>query len=177
MGSNFGVAVLLLFLLMAALFRSVKDSLLVVMAMPLAMVGGVVALRLLNLVTFQPLDLLTMIGFVILLGLVVNNAILLVHQTRSAEATGEQPYRCGAPGPADPHAADLHEHPDQHLRHAAAAADARHRQRDLPWPGRGHRRRHVLQHRIHPVPAALPAAHGPRKNVAVQATTPRTDPN
>jgi multidrug efflux pump subunit AcrB len=56
--------------------------------MPLAMVGGVLALRLLNLMTFQPLDLLTMIGFVILLGLVVNNAILLVHQTRSAERDG-----------------------------------------------------------------------------------------
>jgi multidrug efflux pump subunit AcrB len=88
MGSNFGVAVLLLLLLMAALFRSIRDSLLVVLAMPLAMVGGVIALRLLNLVTFQPLDLLTMIGFVILLGLVVNNAILLVHQTRSAENKG-----------------------------------------------------------------------------------------
>jgi multidrug efflux pump subunit AcrB len=88
MGTNFGVAILVLFLLMAALFRSVRDSLLVVLAMPLAMVGGVIALRLLNLITFQPLDLLTMIGFVILLGLVVNNAILLVHQTRSAEAAG-----------------------------------------------------------------------------------------
>ena len=88
MGGNFAVAILVLFLLMAALFRSVKDSLLVVTAMPLAMVGGVVSLRLLNLVSFQPLDLLTMIGFVILLGLVVNNAILLVHQTRSAESAG-----------------------------------------------------------------------------------------
>ena len=46
------------------------------------------AIRLLNLATFQPLDLLTMIGFVILLGLVVNNAILLVHQTRIAERDG-----------------------------------------------------------------------------------------
>jgi multidrug efflux pump subunit AcrB len=88
MGSNFGVALLVLFLLMAALFRSVKDSLLVVLALPLALVGGVIALRTLNLFSFQPLDLLTMIGFVILLGLVVNNAILLVHQTRSAEAAG-----------------------------------------------------------------------------------------
>jgi multidrug efflux pump subunit AcrB len=88
MGGNFGVAIMMLFLLMAALFRSVKDSLLVVLAMPLAMVGGVVSLRVLNLLTFQPLDLLTMIGFVILLGLVVNNAILLVHQTRSAENGG-----------------------------------------------------------------------------------------
>ncbi len=34
------------------------------------------------------MDLLTMIGFIILLGLVVNNAILLVHQARSAERKG-----------------------------------------------------------------------------------------
>ena len=88
MGSNFALALVVLFLLMAALFRSMKDSFLVLLAMPLAMVGGVVAIRLLNLITFQPLDLLTMIGFVILLGLVVNNAILLVHQTRSAEREG-----------------------------------------------------------------------------------------
>ena len=88
MGNNFGLALVVLFLLMAALFRSMKDSLLVVLAMPLAMVGGIVAIRLLNLITFQPLDLLTMIGFVILLGLVVNNAILLVHQTRNTEREG-----------------------------------------------------------------------------------------
>jgi multidrug efflux pump subunit AcrB len=88
MGGNFALALIVLFLLMAALFRSPRDSALVVLAMPLATVGGVIALRLLNLVTFQPLDLLTMIGFVILLGLVVNNAILLVHQTRTAEREG-----------------------------------------------------------------------------------------
>jgi len=65
-----------------------RDSLLVVIALPLATVGGVLALRLMNLFVFQPLDLLTMIGFVILLGLVVNNAILLVHQTRDGERNG-----------------------------------------------------------------------------------------
>ncbi len=37
---------------------------------------------------FQPMDLLTMIGFVILLGMVVNNAILLVYQSRAAERRG-----------------------------------------------------------------------------------------
>ena len=36
----------------------------------------------------QSFDVLTMIGFIILLGLVVNNAILLVHQTRAAEREG-----------------------------------------------------------------------------------------
>ncbi len=34
------------------------------------------------------MDLLTMIGFITLLGLVVNNSILLVHQTRSLEREG-----------------------------------------------------------------------------------------
>ncbi|MCW8879383.1 MAG: efflux RND transporter permease subunit [Kangiellaceae bacterium] len=88
MGQNFGFALVILFLLLAALFKSLKDSALVLVTIPLATVGGIIAIQLLNLITFQPLDLLTMIGFVILLGLVVNNAILLVHQTRSAEATG-----------------------------------------------------------------------------------------
>lgn len=88
MSENFGMALIVLFLLMSVLFGSPRDSLMVTLSMPLAMVGGVIALRILNLITFQPLDLLTMIGFVILLGLVVNNAILLAHQTRSAERDG-----------------------------------------------------------------------------------------
>ncbi|MCW8834271.1 MAG: efflux RND transporter permease subunit, partial [Colwellia sp.] len=88
MSENFAFALIVLFLLMAALFRSVKDSLLVVITIPLATVGGILALQLLNLIVFQPLDLLTMIGFIILLGLVVNNAILLVHQTRLGQQQG-----------------------------------------------------------------------------------------
>ena len=88
MGANFLLAVLILFLLMAAMFKSAKDSLLVLLSMPLAICGGVVSLRLLNLVSFQSLDLLTMIGFIILLGLVVNNAILLVDQTRQGTRDG-----------------------------------------------------------------------------------------
>ena len=88
MGKNFVFALLILFLLLAGLFKSIKDSALVLVTIPLATVGGIVALRTLNLFVFQPLDLLTMIGFVILLGLVVNNAILLVHQTRNAENQG-----------------------------------------------------------------------------------------
>ncbi|MCP4273451.1 MAG: efflux RND transporter permease subunit [Gammaproteobacteria bacterium] len=86
--TNFMLALFILFLLMTALFKSAKDSFLVLLVMPLAVAGGVIALSLLNMVTFQSLDLLTMIGFIILLGLVVNNAILLVDQTRLAENAG-----------------------------------------------------------------------------------------
>jgi multidrug efflux pump subunit AcrB len=79
---------LILFLLMAALFKSIKDSFFVLLVMPIAVAGGIVALLTLNIFTFQSLDLLTMIGFIILLGLVANNAILLVDQTRMAQKQG-----------------------------------------------------------------------------------------
>ncbi len=88
MGGTFLLAIVILYLLISALFRSFIDSLLVILVIPLATVGGVVAVDLVNRVVPQPMDLLTMIGFIILLGLVVNNAILLVHQTRAAEREG-----------------------------------------------------------------------------------------
>ena len=88
LGTNFLTAIGLLILIMAGLFRSLKDAVLVVISIPLAAVGGVFAITLVNAVKFQPLDLLGMIGFIILLGLVVNNAILLVAQTRAAEDRG-----------------------------------------------------------------------------------------
>ena len=84
MSRSFILAVIVLYLLMSGLFRSFIDAGLVIAALPLATVGGVSLLRIMNL----PMDLLTMIGFITLLGLVVNNAILLVHQTRSAERDG-----------------------------------------------------------------------------------------
>ncbi|MGL1955852.1 MAG: efflux RND transporter permease subunit [Colwellia sp.] len=88
MSQSFILALIILYLLMSALFRSFKDSLLVVLTIPLATIGGIGFLQLTNLIIFQPLDLLTMIGFIILLGLVVNNAILLVYQTRQGEKEG-----------------------------------------------------------------------------------------
>ena len=88
MGQAFLLAIMILYLLMSAMFRSFIDPLLVVLALPLALVGSVLMLSLLGLLLFQPMDLLTMMGFVIMLGLVVNNAILLVHQTRMSEREG-----------------------------------------------------------------------------------------
>jgi multidrug efflux pump subunit AcrB len=85
---NISLALLVLFLLMAALFRSARDSALVLLTVPLASLGGVLGIRLLNVFTPQTLDMLTMVGFIILLGAAVNNAILLVESTRSAERAG-----------------------------------------------------------------------------------------
>ena len=88
LGGNFLLAIAILFLIMAALFKSVKDAALVIITLPMATVGGILAIRAFDLIKDLPLDLLGMIGFIILLGLVVNNAILLVSQTRASEAKG-----------------------------------------------------------------------------------------
>ena len=47
-----------------------------------------VGLRVLGLFAFQPLDLLSMIGFIMMIGVIVNHAILLVDLTRSAQREG-----------------------------------------------------------------------------------------
>lgn len=91
MASNFALALLILLALMAALFRSLWDATLVMLVIPVSMAGGIATLRLLGLFGFQALDLLTMIGFIILLGLVVNAAILLVDQARARLREGAAP--------------------------------------------------------------------------------------
>ena len=78
---NLIVAICMVYLLMAILFESFIYPLVIMLSVPPAAAGGVMGLWVLNLNILQPLDMLTMLGFVILVGIVVNNAILLVHQT------------------------------------------------------------------------------------------------
>ena len=82
------LALLVIYLLMAALFESFIHPLAIMLTVPLATVGGFAGLAVIHwLSTFNPimpiqqLDVVTMLGFVILVGIVVNNAILIVHQT------------------------------------------------------------------------------------------------
>jgi len=75
------LALVIVYLVMAVLFESFVYPLIILLAVPLAAAGGIGGLALLNTAVNQPLDMLTMLGFVILIGIVVNNAILLVHQT------------------------------------------------------------------------------------------------
>jgi len=79
--SRFFLAILITYLLMAALFESFLYPLVIMVAVPPATVGGFVGLRLVKAVDpTQQMDTLTMLGFIILVGVVVNNAILIVHQ-------------------------------------------------------------------------------------------------
>ncbi len=77
---NLALAMIITYLLMSALFESFFYPLIIMTSVCLAMVGGFGGLALLNAFTPQALDMLTMLGFVILIGTVVNNAILIVHQ-------------------------------------------------------------------------------------------------
>jgi HAE1 family hydrophobic/amphiphilic exporter-1 len=79
--SRFFLAIIVVYLLMAALFESFVYPLVILFSVPLAALGGFAGLRIVHI--FEPtqlLDVLTMLGFVILIGVVVNNAILIVHQ-------------------------------------------------------------------------------------------------
>jgi len=78
---NFILAAVIAFLLMASLFESFVYPFVIMFSVPLASFGGFLGLGILNIFTYQALDVLTMLGFVILIGIVVNNAILIVHQT------------------------------------------------------------------------------------------------
>ncbi len=73
------LAVIVCFLLLSALFEDFIAPIAILVTVPLAGAGGVLGLYLVN--TYlgkQPLDMMTAVGFVILIGVVVNNAILVV---------------------------------------------------------------------------------------------------
>ncbi|MEM7630411.1 MAG: efflux RND transporter permease subunit [Pseudomonadota bacterium] len=78
---NLLVALIIVFLVMAILFESFVLPLVILVSVPVAAAGGVGGLALLNTFQVQPLDMLTLLGFIILVGIVVNNAILIVHQS------------------------------------------------------------------------------------------------
>ncbi|MEN0063511.1 MAG: efflux RND transporter permease subunit [Myxococcota bacterium] len=73
------LAVVISFLLMAALFEDFLAPLVILFTVPMAAAGGLVGLRTVDaLLGPQPLDMMTAVGFVLLIGVVVNNAILVV---------------------------------------------------------------------------------------------------
>ena len=91
---NFILALVISYLLMSALFENFFYPLIIMFSVPLAAAGGFVGLLLVNTFkTYQPLDIITMLGFVILVGIVVNNAILIVHQTLNNMRDSNMPPR------------------------------------------------------------------------------------
>ena len=92
------LSLLIVYLLMAGLFESFTYPFVIILTVPLAVVGGFMGLRIVNLWTWsdptmaiQELDIMTILGFVILLGVVVNNGILIVHQSLNFVRQGMDP--------------------------------------------------------------------------------------
>ncbi len=88
---NYLVALLIIYLLMVAIFNHWGYPLLIMTSIPLGIAGGIVGLWLLNAVggllplvglgaIVQSFDMISMLGFLILMGTVVNNPILIVHR-------------------------------------------------------------------------------------------------
>lgn len=93
LSENLLVAVILIYLVLVAIFSHWGYPLIILTTVPLGIAGGIVGLvgvnasgSLLNMIglpaIIQPFDMITMLGFVILLGTVVNNPILIVEQAR-----------------------------------------------------------------------------------------------
>ena len=86
--SSLVLALGVVYLLLCVLFQSFLRPLVIMFSVPLATLGGFAALYAMRMwsladryMPIQSMDVLTMLGFVILIGVVVNNAILIVHQS------------------------------------------------------------------------------------------------
>ena len=82
LSGNFILAVIITYFLMAALLNNFLYPLIILFSIPLAATGGFMGLALTDLfIAEQPLDIITMLGFIMLVGTVVNNPILIVYQS------------------------------------------------------------------------------------------------
>ncbi len=81
----FGMALIMIYMVLASQFNSLLQPLVVMVAQPLAIIGGVAALWLFN----ETLNIFSMIGMILLMGLVAKNSILLVDLTNQYRARGK----------------------------------------------------------------------------------------
>lgn len=87
------LAVVITFLLMAGLYESFLYPAIIMVTVPLGTVGSFLLLWLMNFYTIQRMDSLTMLGVIILIGTVVNNAILVIDQALILIRREGQHYR------------------------------------------------------------------------------------
>ena len=81
---SMGVAVMLMYLILVVLFGSFLDPIPIMASLPLSLIGVMLAL----LVTGSTINLMSMIGIVLLMGIVAKNAILLIDFAKRAHAGG-----------------------------------------------------------------------------------------
>ena len=134
------LAVLVIYMVLAAQFESLTHPLTVMMALPLALVGAFGGLFLMRMT----LNLFSLIGMILLMGLVTKNSILLIDYAEPAAQRGHGQGRGDAARGADPHAAGADDGDLDDLRRAAGRARRRPRRRDARADGRRRGRRDAL---------------------------------
>ncbi|MEK7223885.1 MAG: efflux RND transporter permease subunit [Pseudomonadota bacterium] len=85
----FGMALIMIYMVLASQFNSLVQPLVVMVAQPLAIIGGVAALWIASFWTEATLNIFSMIGMILLMGLVAKNSILLVDLTNQYRAQGK----------------------------------------------------------------------------------------
>jgi HAE1 family hydrophobic/amphiphilic exporter-1 len=80
----FGLAVFLVYLVMASQFESLLHPFVILFTIPLALVGAVLALKL----SGSPVSVVVFIGLILLVGLVTKNAIILIDSVNQLRAAG-----------------------------------------------------------------------------------------
>ena len=90
LASSFVLSLIITYLLLVALYRSFSFPMLIMATVPLGISGALLSLILANSIpgVVVPLDMITGLGFVILTGVVVNNAILLVDRSLQLQKEG-----------------------------------------------------------------------------------------
>ncbi len=92
LGSTFVLSLVITYLLLVALYRSFTFPVLIMVTVPMGISGALLSLILANSIpgVVVPLDMITGLGFVILTGIVVNNAILLVDRSLQLQQEGKK---------------------------------------------------------------------------------------
>jgi len=83
-GFAFALGLLALYMVLASLFNSFTHPFTIMMSAPLSFIGGFMALKLLGM----PLDMMSGVGLLVLMGLVMKNGILLVDYTNQLREAG-----------------------------------------------------------------------------------------
>ena len=143
------------YLVMVAQFQSLLSPFIVLFTVPLAFTGGLLGM----LVTGQQLTMISLMGFIVLMGTVVNNGIVFVDYANQLRLGGLERRAAPCRHRQDPYASHPHDHPDHRSGHAADGVQQRYGEPAHERHGHRHHLRPELCHPDDPVHRPHPLRH------------------
>ena len=147
---TFGLALIVVFLVLAGQFESWIHPVIIILSVPLAVTGALAGL----LLAGQTLNVYSQIGIIMLVGLIAKNGILIVEFANQLRDEGQNIYDAVGERLDRPPAADSDDHHRHGLRRRPSGLRQRRRRRVACRTGLGDRRRHDLCHAAQPVRGA-----------------------